>query len=322
VAGAGVYLLAIAPGQAQEGSAPTNGLDPANVRCSTDAYVEAVQFRLLRIDPARYLELDIDSPLFRNRLAYRCFGVESRERGAIDPWRVDAPRYGLVDELRATSLGERDVPLALVCWTGGGVRFIDAWAVRRRLLEPDALTGLALARDPLRPGELTSFAFLARRRRMVEAHAMCAQFQQHLGDLLATQPSASTLVAAQHLRWLPPFGVVPLERPPLPGFLEASFFTGVARRGAPGSGQETEFIDARLLGTLQEQALGHAPIDLEAREFVRVYRAWQNVRAVEGGEAVQPMVVFASGLLPELAIARADMARWDFSNYASCCDGS
>src|ERR1044072_1868912 len=49
VAGAGVYLLTIAPAEESEGKAPTNGLDPTNVRCNTDATVEAVQFRLIWI---------------------------------------------------------------------------------------------------------------------------------------------------------------------------------------------------------------------------------------------------------------------------------
>ena len=129
VAGAGVYILTIAPAQASEGRAPTNGLDPANVRCNTDATVEAVQFRLLAINPQRFADLDLSSPLFRNRLAYRCFGIEAREQGAIDPWRADPSSYGLVDELRATggALTDCDVPLALVYWTD------ERAAIRRHL---------------------------------------------------------------------------------------------------------------------------------------------------------------------------------------------
>ncbi len=42
VAGAGVYLLTIAPAETSEGSAPTNGLDPTNVRCNTDTTIEGV----------------------------------------------------------------------------------------------------------------------------------------------------------------------------------------------------------------------------------------------------------------------------------------
>jgi hypothetical protein len=322
VAGAGIYLLTIAPAQKGEGRAASNGLDPANVACNTDATVEAVQFRLINVNPLRYAGLDIASPQFRNRLAYRCFGIEAREQNAIDPWRVDAPRYGLIDELREVGLDDRDVPLALVYWTAGGIKFIDMWAARRRLLEPDALSGFSFQRDPLKPEELSSFSFIARRRRLVEAHAMCAQFQQHLGDVLAAAANPGTVIASQYFRYLPPFGIVPLQSPPLRGFLESSFFSGIVRRPPPGSNQLTPFIDARLLGALQELALAHAPTDLAQKEFIRVYRAWQNARAAADGESVQPMVAFASGLVPELAIARFDMARFDYSDYANCCGGS
>jgi hypothetical protein len=306
VAGAGVYVLTIAPAQLSEGRAPTNGLDPANVRCNTDATVEAVQFRLLAINPLRYADIDITSLQFRNRLAYRCLGIEARESNAADPWRSDPSSYGLVDELRAVggALSDCDVPLAIMYWTGTGLQFVDNWAVRRRLLEPDALTGLS---------------FMARARRLVEAHAMCAQFQQQLVDVLAAAADPSAVIAREYFRYLPPFGVVPLQTLPLRGFIENSFFSGLVRRPPPGSGQSTEFIDVRQLGALQEQALAHAPTDVAQDEFIWVYRPWQNVKAALEGQAVQPIVVFASGQLPDVSVARFDMARFDFSNYENCC---
>ncbi|UXH79170.1 hypothetical protein [Roseateles amylovorans] len=308
VAGAGVYLLTIAPAQLSEGRAPTNGLDPGNVRCNTDVTVEGLQFRLLSISPQRYAGLDIASPQFRNRLAYRCFGVEAREAIVIDPWRSDPPSYGLVDDLRGTgALSDCDVPLALVFWTASGLRFVDLWSVRRRLLGPDALGAQA---------------FVARDRRLVEAEAMCAQFQQHLGDLLAASATPASLQVKDHCRYLPPFGMVPLQSPPLRGFGDAAFFSGVPRRPVPGSGQSTPFMDGRQLGALRQIALAHAPIDLTAGEFVRVYRPSQNVQAALTGLPVQPVIVFASGLTPELAVARFDMARADFSNFSDCCGGS
>jgi hypothetical protein len=320
VAGAGVYVITIAPAGASEGRAPTNGLDPANVACNTDVNVEALQFRLLDVSPPRYTGIDPSWDTFRNRLAYRCFGIEAREASAIDPWRVDAPRYGLIDELRDVGLDDRDVPLALIYWTADGLQFVDMWAVRRKLLAPDALSGFAFTRDPLKGDDLSSFAFIARRRRLVEAHAMCAQFEQHLADVLASSTYPATVLATQFFRYLPPFGIVPLAGPPLRGFLEDTFFSGIVRRPPPGSGQGTEFIDARTLGELQAQALTATPTDVTRGEFVWVYRPWQNKQAE--GASVQPMVAFASGLLPNLAVARFDMARYDFSNYASCCGGS
>ena len=319
VAGAGVYLLTIAPAQTSEGRAATNGLDPTNVACNTDATVEAVQFRLITINRLRYSGLDVSSPQFRNRLAYRCFGIEAREQNAIDPWRVDAPRYGLIDELREVGLDDRDVPLAVLSWTLDGIQFIDMWAVRRALLAPDALSGFSFQRDPLKPEELSSFAFIARRRRLIEAHAMCAQFQEQLADTLAAASNPAAVVATDLLRYLPPFGIVPLQQAPLRGFFEPTFFSGIVRRPPPGSAQSTPFIDVRLLGALQGQALTGSPTDLTSHEFIWLYRPWQNVKARVEGQSVQPMVVFASGLLPNLAVARFDMARFDYSDYAHCC---
>jgi len=322
VAGAGIYLLTIAPAELAEGRAPTNGLDQTNVRCNTDAVVEAVQFRLLAIDPLRYADLDNVSMQFRNRLAYRCFGIEARQQSVVNPWRVDPPQYGLVDELRNVGLNDCEVPLALVYWTGAGLQFVDMWAVRRGLLHPDSLSGFSFQRNPLKPEDLSSFAFLARTRRLVEAHAMCAQFQQHLADLLAARSDAAATVATDFFRYLPPFGVVPLQSAPLRGFVDSTFFTGVVRRPLPSANQDTQFIDGRLLGALREQALACAPTNVLEKEFIWVYRAWQNVKAATEGQSVQRMVVFANGQMPDLATARFDMARADFSNYASCCGSS
>lgn len=308
VAGAGVYLLAIAPSGAQEGSAPTSGLDPGNVRCNTDAYVEAVQFRLLRVDPARYQHLDFGGTRFRNRLAYACFGVEERERALSDPWRVEPVDYGLVDQMRALGLSDHDVPLALVYWTASGLQFVDAWAVRRALLEPDALPAFTAGEARLAP------AYLARVRRVVEAQAMCAQFQQHLADLLDAPGDPASFVAAEHFRYLPPFGAVPLARPPLRGFAEGSFFSGLVRR-TPGTAQDPQYLDGRVLDALQRQALACAPMDVTRKEFIWVYRPWQNARAAREGLAAQPVAVFASGHLPHAGTARFDLARWDFSNF-------
>lgn len=307
IAGAGVYVLTVAPAYQSEGRAPTNGLDPGNVRCNTDATVEGVQFRLLAVNPVRFADLDPSAPQFRNRLAYRCFGIEAREQAAADPWRDDPQRYGLLDDLRSVGLDDRDVPLALVYWTAAGLQFVDCWAVRRALLAPDALSSLA---------------FVQRERRRLEAQAMCAQFQAQLADLLVKSTNPLAVVAGEYFRYLPPFGIVPLQALPLPGFLESTFFSGVVRRGAPGTGQETPYLDVRQLAALRAAALAAEPTDLVSKEFLWAYRPWQGVQAMRNGKTVQPFILFASGLVPDLAQARFDMARFDYSNYADCCGGS
>src|SRR5204863_8347292 len=115
----------------------------------------------------------------------------------------------------------------------------------------------------------------------------CAQLQQHLADLLAAATQPASIVGSPSFRYLPPFGVVPLQRPPLRGFLESTFFAGVVRRPVPGSNQGTPFIDVRVLGQLQEQALAVSPTDLTSREFIWLYRPWQNVKAIDDHQSVQ-----------------------------------
>ena len=146
---------------------------------------------------------------------------------------------------------------------------------------------------------------------------MCAQFQQHLADLLGSSASPATVIGTDHFRYLPPFGVVPLQNPPLRGFGDLSFFWGVVRRPLPGTAQTTPFVDARLLGALREQALSYTATDLTRKEFLWVYRPWQPVQAMSHNVTVQPMLVFASGLTPEIVFARFDMARFDFGNFAA-----
>src|SRR5436190_6590684 len=51
IAGAGVYLLTIAPAQGAEGRALTNGLNAAQASCNTDTIITAIQFRLIQISP-------------------------------------------------------------------------------------------------------------------------------------------------------------------------------------------------------------------------------------------------------------------------------
>ena len=65
------------------------GLDPTNVRCNTDVTVDGLQFRLLSLNPQRYTDLDVASTQFRNRIAYRCFGLDARAANAVDPLRSD-----------------------------------------------------------------------------------------------------------------------------------------------------------------------------------------------------------------------------------------
>jgi hypothetical protein len=196
VAGDGVYLVTLAPATVSEGKAPVLALEPGNVRCNTDATVEAVQFRLLRIAPELLVEQGLDTNAvgaaavskLRSALAYACFGaaglVAAHRRQGLPP----AP--GLLEAMRGRGLDDCDVPLAVVYLTAShGLAFVDRWAVRRRVSTHAASAAwgawLGEELDALGDAEL-------------------AQFQEHLLDLPAT--SLSGLVAADWFAWLPAAG--------------------------------------------------------------------------------------------------------------------
>ena len=197
VVGNGLYLLTLAPLVVTEGKAPVLALEPGNARCNTDAIVEAVQFRLLRVDATLLAGIGLDpNPIgaaaiskWRSAVAYACFGFPGLQDA--HPLIATAPAPGLLDSMRQqASLSECDVPLGLVYLTGSqGIAFIDAWAVRRRVA-----------------GEPASDAWSAWFGPQLDAlgEAQLAQFQQQLADI----PTASLtgLKAGDWLAWLPPAG--------------------------------------------------------------------------------------------------------------------
>jgi hypothetical protein len=296
VAGAGVYLLTIAAAETPEGRAATNGLDAAGVACNTDATVEAVQFRLIDINPLRYADLDVTSPRFRNRLAYRCFGIDARADTIIDPWRVDPPG-GLIDELRAVGLDDRDVPLALVYWKADGIQFVDRWSVRRDVLVAPTLPMIELA--------------VARGR--VVGHAMFLQFEQQVDELVSPFVLPAAVTARSHFRYLPPVGVIPVAEEVAPTDAEATrFFAGLTYRGPA-------FINGARLAHLIRESTDYPPIDTESDEFIWLYRVRENRMAIDFRSATlqsRSFVVFASGHLPYRADAQFDLAYCNYGNYA------
>jgi len=296
--GAGVYVLTIAPAELGEGRAPTNGLDPTNVRCNTDATVEAVQFRLVALNPLRYTGLDPANPQFRNRLAYRFFGIEARELSYADPWRDDPAAHGLLETLRHEGLSDHDVPLALVYWTSDGIQFIDAWAVRR------GITPRELARGRSQ--------FLGGKYAANLGEAMRMQFQAHLVDVIAAAAVPTAVNVHDHFRHLPPVGILPLESSSRPrGVAIPTFLAGCTYR------EPVHIEGARLLPLLM--VAGDFPaFDLTSKEMIWLYLVRQNRQAVADSSAPKPpYALFASGQLPFFGDARFDVNRWDFSNYGS-----
>ena len=197
VADNGLYLLTLAPVMVDEGKAPVLALEPGNARCNTDAVVEAVQFRLLRVEATLLASLGLDAnPVgaaalskWRSAVAYSCFGYPGLQNAHA--LLGTAPASGsLLDAMRLGALSDCDVPLALVYMTGSqGIAFIDAWAVRRRVAgEPASQTWSAW----FGPG-LDALG-----------EAQLAQFQQQLTEI----PGGSLvgLKAGDWFSWLPPAG--------------------------------------------------------------------------------------------------------------------
>ncbi|MGC2775399.1 MAG: hypothetical protein WA418_07130 [Bradyrhizobium sp.] len=299
VAGAGAYLLTIAPAEMSEGRAPTNGLDPANVRCNTDATVEAVQFRLLWVNPSAYLGLDVAAPSFRNELAYRCFGVGVQPSWFENLLGAAVRQDDLLEALRKTVLSDLDVPLALLVFTGAAdVRFIDLWAVRRPLARADANGALASLLDT---------------RRLAVGQAMFLQFQEQIAGLAPPAGDLGGVTARSHFRYLPPAGVIPVaEETDATDAAATKFFKDMTYRGPA-------FINAARLEGLLRESLCYPPIDTQDAEMVWLYRVRENRKAIDfAGGAARPRsyLVFASGHLPYRGDAQFDLASWNYGNFA------
>jgi hypothetical protein len=298
-AGAGLYVLTIAPATASEGRAANNGFDPANVRCNTDATVEAVQFRLLWVNPALYAGLNAGAAWFRNAIAYLCFGS-----GAQPDWLaglLDAPprRDDLLESLRQNGvLSEVDVPLGLLFFTGvADLRFIDLWSVRR----------------PLARGESGGVASLAEGHRLAVGRAMFQQFQAQIAELSPVSGGLGNVTAQSHFRYLPPVGIIPVAEETDGTDAQATrFFAGMTYR-AP------VFINAARLEALVRASLCYPPIDTQGEEMLWLYRVRENRMAIDGAQAGQgkprSYLAFASGHLPYCGQGQYDLSYYDYGNY-------
>jgi hypothetical protein len=249
----------------------------------------------------------------RSILAHVCFGTEELAAFRRDPFRRAAGQspfgtYGLIDRMSASNdLTDCDVPLALVYWSLTGVKFVDMWAARRRPV-------------PRSPSSLWPLPVDERQR--IEGEAIFQQFQDHLESILASGLSQSDLALIQarsYFRYLPPAGLLAVQRGARPGLVAEVFLAGLPHRTAqtPTLALVPEFVDDERLPGLVRTALSYPPIDLNDDELVWLYRPWQNDGAADLDPTVQPYVVFTSGHLPPANTSRFDVARWDDSNYAT-----
>ena len=292
-AGFGLYLLVLSPAETREGSAPTSGLRNAFATCNTDVILEAVQFRLLPIDPFLANEV-LPNNRLRNYIAYRCFGTAETQGFYQNPLGFSRSAYGLMDEMRDKTLSKSDVPLAIINWTSNGLNFVEMWAVRRRLTtRNDANDWTQLGSD----------------RRLSETEAIIQQFADHIKDAQPEINDFREVEAVDFFYYLPPVGMLPLATSTAKvGFNLENFF-GDRRL------DDVAMLDGEQLQPLMREALMHEPVNLNSDEKIQVYFIKENFLAAQAKQVKQITVVFAKRSLPYYGTARFDLADWNFSRF-------
>jgi hypothetical protein len=294
-AGTGVYVLTIAPTERSEGRAKVSGLGNEAAACNVAYSVEGVQFHLLRL--ALPTALASDRARLRNRIAHELAGTGNARRrtSAANPFAPAPADVGLLDDLRrAGCLGDEQVPLAVLMWTASaGVRFIDLWAVRRRVTAPAAER---------------AFPTLVGDRQRAAAEALFLQFEAEIADAFTNERAAlAKLRAIDRFAFLPPVGIIPITGNGSTAGFDAGTFLG--DRGSA----DLATTDAALIHALLEESFAHEPIDLSSRERIQRYLIWENETA---GAGVQRVLVFAKGTLRYRGVARYGRARLGVSRFA------
>lgn len=194
----GAYLLTITPVARPEGQAPLKSASGSGLPagCAARWEVEGAQFKAIKLAAFGVGGSGATDKNRQNRLAHWCFGSEHLRRLPPDPFRF-GDDYGGLATVPTADLTDCDLPLAVFYWQGAKVAFVDPWAVRRRLI---------------RPLPATEWRGLLADRRVADAEARFLQFQDQVSRLLAAGGVAA-LKAADHFRYLPPVGYLPI-RPP------------------------------------------------------------------------------------------------------------
>lgn len=300
VAGAGLYLLTIAPAEVPVGSAPVSGLGNVIALCGTDYNLAGVQFRLIPFSMRSGLA---PTRSLRNRMAHECFGTTDNRLASLlsDPFSPQTRNYGLMDDLRATgALTPCDVPLAVVYWAATqGLPFVDMWSVRRRI------TG----------SEWTErWGPLVGDRRLSEAEAMFLQFEDHIAQMRLNEPDLRAISARTHFDYLPPVGLLPVGGEGTTGGFDLRRFFG--GRGSV----ELGMLNGNALRGLLHEALYYEPIPMNdptaEQEKIQLYLIWENVRAAEANPNTQLTLVFAAYGIPYRGVARYGYAQRDLSRFA------
>jgi hypothetical protein len=330
ISGRGAYVLVVTVASAFREQAPKVAVGDRGIAkgCGDRYVVEGVAFRLVEVPPsalevlsdadrtdlsAAQMAAEQPAPtpaearsrvsLARNLLAHAFLDGGHEERELAEPWRLaqpDAAATGIVDAMReCAALRDGDVPIALVCWTARGVRFLDPWAVRRRpapLVDGGAWPQLDARRIPY-------------------AEARFRQFEEHARSLVVSPrdtPFVGQVSLATHFRFLPPVVVLPLASGGVAG-------SGFDVDGITGgmTFRERVFIDGTRLLPLLRDSFDHSVIDVTSGEMVWTYLIVENQMAIDAGAtpAPRPVLVVSSGHLAYQGDPQFDLARWSYANY-------
>jgi hypothetical protein len=293
-AGFGLYLLVLSPVFTKQGTAPVSGLKNSIASCGSDVILEAVQFRLLPVDPFLANENLPAGTLLRNYIAYRCFGTGQTQDLYHNPLGTALKSYGLLDEMREKVLSKSDAPLAIINWTANGLEFVDMWSVRRRLTKIN---------------NSSDWTQLLSDRRLSENEAMIQQFADQIESEEPEKNDFQGVEAVDNFYYLPPVGLLPLATSASKAGFNLLNFFGKTRL------EDLAMLDGEKLQPLLREALTHEPIDVDSYEKIRVYIIKENYLAARDGAFKQITAVFAKRSLPFYGTARFDLAGWNSSRF-------
>jgi hypothetical protein len=193
---AGAYLLTAAPLAQLEGFVPRKACDgTSTATCANQWEVEGVEFKIIRLvnySPPTGNRANRN----RNLLAHWFYGSQEITGLMRDPLQFPAAYTGFSD-IAADDFTLCDLPLAVFFWANNQIRFIDQWAVRRRLIHPYPSA---------------KWAANISDQRLAEGQARFLQFQEQAADLQAEYgPQTDTLRAVDHFGYLPPVGILPVN---------------------------------------------------------------------------------------------------------------
>jgi hypothetical protein len=334
----GLYVLTVQPASRLEGRAPmtefaTEGIGTA---CASRYAVAGVTFRLAKLElgantdsstlrgalvqlageldaqvgllatsPTDLLQAEVTQRVsrLRNGVAQLCFGTTTSATFAADPTaRFDDgtstfTKYGLLDEMRDQGvLTDCEVCLALVYWTSAGVQFVDRWAVRRQ---------------PVVVARPQAWPLFTSDRLTAERLSTILQFQDHLDDLVASDPQSGHGISANaYFEWLPPMGILTVAGTPAKvGVDPLQFFESRTVRGPV-------YIEGADLYDIFRTATLYPPIDLGKREAIWLYLIRENIQGIQSASVRGQVLVFSNGQMPLYGNPRFDLNYWNYANYA------